>query len=155
MRAMPTSADRSSAASSVAAAIAPSEETAADAKKVLAAHRSVRAFYLSPKVGPIEYSGDNLKVRVEIAIFTYPDKALVGTFAVPLTQQGVSGKDTGSEDDLVKMAAERAMEKFPGVAERIQWGEKLGVDMERAFPATSCSSLIRVPTMFPGPRVPA
>jgi hypothetical protein len=39
---------------------------------------------------------------------------------VPLTQEGVSGKDTASEDDLVKMAAERAMEKFPAIAARIQ-----------------------------------
>jgi hypothetical protein len=108
------------AAGPLGIAIAPSTETEADAKKVLAAHPALRSFYLSPKVGPIEYSGDNLKVRVEIAIFTYPGKALLGNYAVPLTQQGVSGKDTASEDDLVKMAAERALEKFPGIAARIQ-----------------------------------
>lgn len=109
-----------SAAGPLGIAIAPSTENAADAKKVLAAHAKLRSFYLSPKVGPIEYSGDNLKVRVEIAIFTYPDKALLGNYAVPLTQEGVSARDPASEDDLVKMAAERAMEKFPGIAARIQ-----------------------------------
>ncbi|HTQ05808.1 MAG TPA: HEAT repeat domain-containing protein [Polyangiaceae bacterium] len=108
------------AAGDVAVAIAPDGETADAAKKVLAAHKGLRAFYLSPKVGPIEYGTDTLKVRLEIAIFTYPDKSLLGNFAVPLTQQGVSGKDTGSEDDLVKMAAERAMQKFPGIAAQIQ-----------------------------------
>lgn len=108
------------AAVPVGAAIAPSSETPDGAKKVLAAHKGLRSFYLSPRVGPIEYTGGNLKVRLEIAIFTYPDKAMLGNYAVPLTQEGVSGKDTASEDDLVKMAAERAMEKFPGIAARIQ-----------------------------------
>jgi hypothetical protein len=108
------------AASALAVVIAPDSESADDAKKVLAAHKNVRAFYLSPKVGPIEYGPDTLKVRLEIAIFTYPDKSLLGNFAVPLTQQGVSGKDPDSEDDLVKMAAERALQKFPSIAAQIQ-----------------------------------
>jgi len=108
------------AASPLNIAIAPDGESPADAKKVLAAHKGVKAFYLSPRIGPIEYGADTLKVRIEIAIFTYPDKALLGNFAVPLTQQGVSGKDTASEDDLVKMAAERAIQKFPGIAAQIQ-----------------------------------
>jgi hypothetical protein len=108
------------AAGALSMAIAPDSESAEAAKKVLAAHKSVRAFYLSPRVGPIEYGPDTLKVRIEIAIFTYPDKALLGNFAVPLTQQGVSGKDTASEDDLVKMAAERALQKFPAIAAQIQ-----------------------------------
>jgi len=108
------------AAGPIAVAIAPEGETPEAAKKVLAAHKSLRAFYLSPKVAPIEYGADTLKVRIEIAIFTYPDKSLLGNFAVPLTQQGVSGKDPASEDDLVKMAAERAIQKFPGIAAQIQ-----------------------------------
>jgi hypothetical protein len=101
-------------------AVAPSTETAEAAKKVLVAHKGLRSFYLSPRVGPIEYSGGNLKVRLEVAIFTYPEKAMLGNFTVPLTQEGVSGKDLASEDDLVKMAAERAIEKFPAIAARIQ-----------------------------------
>ena len=108
------------ASGSLGVAIAPDGEAPADAKKVLAAHRGLKSFYLSPKVGPIEYGNDTLKVRLEVAIFTYPDKALLGSFAVPLTQQGVSGKDPASEDDLVKIAAERAMQKFPSVAAQIQ-----------------------------------
>ncbi len=108
------------AAGPLAMAIAPDGEAPADAKKLLATHKGVKSFYLSPKVSPIEYSSDSLRVRVEVAIFTYPDKAMVGTFAVPLTQQGVSAKDIASEDDLVKMAAERAMQKFPGIAAQIQ-----------------------------------
>jgi len=101
-------------------AIAPSTETPEAARKVLGAHKGLRSFYLSPRVGPIEYTGGSLKVRVEVAIFTYPDKAMLGNYAVPLTQEGVSARDPASEDDLVKMAAERAIEKFPAIAARIQ-----------------------------------
>jgi hypothetical protein len=100
--------------------IAPLTETPADAKRRLQNRKGVRAFYLAPRVAPFEYAGESLKVRLEIAIFTYPDKALLGNYAVPLTQQGVSGKDPSSEDDLVKMAAERAIEKFGSIAQRIQ-----------------------------------
>lgn len=99
--------------------IAPMVETPDDARKRVAGRKGVRAFHLSPRVAPIEYTGENLKVRLEIAIFSYPDKAMLGNYAIPLTQQGMSGKDTVAEDDLVKMAAERAMEKFAPIAARI------------------------------------
>lgn len=99
--------------------IAPMSETAEAAKKRIAARRGLRAFYLSPRVGPIEYTGENLKVRLEIAIFSYPEKAMLGNYAIPLTQQGMTGPDSAAEDDLVKMAAERAMEKLVPIAARI------------------------------------
>jgi hypothetical protein len=99
--------------------IAPMNETAADAKKRIAARKGLRAFYLAPRVGPIEYTGEDLKVRLEIAIFSYPEKAMLGNYAIPLTQQGMSGRDPAAEDDLVKMAAERAMEKLGPIAARI------------------------------------
>jgi hypothetical protein len=100
--------------------IAPVNETAVDAKRRLAPHKSVKAFYFAPRVSPFEYVDGNLKVRLEIAFFTYPDKSLIGNFAVPLTQQGVSPGDTTSEDELLQMAAERAMEKLGPIAARIQ-----------------------------------
>lgn len=100
--------------------IAPNNETPADAKRRLAAHKGVKAFYFAPRISPFDYADGNLKVRIEIAFFTYPDKALLGNFAIPLTQQGVSGADTTSEDELLQMAAGRAMEKLGPIAARIQ-----------------------------------
>ena len=100
--------------------IAPMNETPADAKRRLAAQKSVKSFYFSPRVSPFDYADGNLKVRLEIAFFTYPEKALIGNFAVPLTQQGVSGSDVTSENELLQMAAERAMEKLGPIAARIQ-----------------------------------
>ena len=99
--------------------IAPASESKEQATKRLGAHKHVRAFYLLPKVQAPSYDGGNLVVRVEVAIFTYPGKALKGSIPVKLTQQGVSGTDEASEDELIKMAAERALEKFAQNVERI------------------------------------
>ncbi len=93
-------------------AIAPFDEAPADAKRRMQAHHGVKAIYLSPRVPPFDYSGGNLKVRLEIAFFSYPEKALIGNFTISLTQQGVDGKDPSSEDDLVSSAAERALERL-------------------------------------------
>jgi hypothetical protein len=109
-----------SAAGAVGIVLAPQDETPADAKRRLKAHRGVRGFYLSPRLGSFDYSGENLKVRLEIAIFTYPEKALLGNYAKTLTQQGMSGRDQDSEDELVKMCAERAMVAFSSHAQNIR-----------------------------------
>lgn len=100
--------------------VAPASETADEAKKRLAKWKSLKAFYLSPKVLEPKYSGGSLQVKIEVAIFTYPGKALKGNIPVKLTQQGVGDKDESSEDELLKMASERVMEKFSQNAERIE-----------------------------------
>ncbi len=101
-------------------AVAPKGETKTQARHRLARHRQLKAFYLSAKVKKPRYSGGNLTVKVEVAIFTYPGKALKGTIPVKLTQQDVPSRDTDSEDQLIKMAASRAVEKFANNVERIQ-----------------------------------
>jgi hypothetical protein len=100
--------------------IAPPTETPEDAKKRIASKSGLKAFFLSPRLAPIQYVEGDLKVRLEIAIFTYPDKNMIGNYAIPLTQQGMSGKDPASEDDLIKMASERAMERIEKIAAQIQ-----------------------------------
>ena len=93
-------------------AVAPKSETSKQAKKLLSKYPGVKAYYLSPKIQKPKYTGGNLTVRFEVAIFTYPGKALKGTLPVKLTQQGVGSKDKSAETELIKMAAERAMKKF-------------------------------------------
>jgi hypothetical protein len=102
-----------------AVALAPAGESSGQAEKVMAAHPGLRGFLLSTKVKEPKYAGGNLKVVIEVAIFTYPGRALKGTFPIGLTQQGVSSQDTASENQLFGMAAERAMEKFIEAAGRI------------------------------------
>jgi hypothetical protein len=101
-------------------AVAPAGEKEADAKKRIAKFKQLKAYMLSPKVAEPKYTDGNLVVKIEVAIFTYPGKALKGTIPVKLTQQDVSSKDPSSEDELIRMAAERAIEKFAENVERIQ-----------------------------------
>jgi hypothetical protein len=100
-------------------AIAPEGETTAAAKKVLAKHKQLKALYLSPKVKEPEYNGGSLTVRVEVAIFSYPGKALKGMIPVKLTQQDVPQKDEVSENELIKMAVERLVDKLAQNLDRI------------------------------------
>jgi hypothetical protein len=95
---------------------APATETQAEAKKRLAAHAGVKGFFLSPGVAPPDYSNGNLKVKIEVAMLSYPEKNLIGSFSVNLTEPGVSPGSTENENDLIRMAAERAIDKFATIA---------------------------------------
>jgi hypothetical protein len=101
-------------------ALAPSGESRSQAEKLLAKHSGLKAFMLSTKVKKPKYADGNLSLKLEVAIFTYPGRALKGTYTVKLTQQGTNSEDTASENQLIEMCAERAMEKFSKAAERIQ-----------------------------------
>lgn len=100
--------------------VAPEGESLTQAKKLLTKFRKTRAFFLSPTVSAPTYAGGSLVVRVEIAIFTYPSKALKGMIPVKLTQPGVSSPNRATEDELIRAAAERTVQKFLENIERIQ-----------------------------------
>ena len=100
-------------------ALAPKGEASTQATKVLGEHQSVTGYLLSTKIKAPKYTGGALKVKVEVAIFTYPGRALKGSYGVGLTQPGVSSPDVPSENELYQAAAERAMEKFLEAAARI------------------------------------
>ena len=93
--------------------MAPSSESLAQAKKRLSLHKGVKGLYLLPRVGAPQYADKSLKLRIEIAYFTYPDKALLGMLGIPLSAQGVRGKSRDIEDQLIEAAAQRAIEKVP------------------------------------------
>jgi hypothetical protein len=95
---------------------APANESPAEAKKRLAAHAGVKGFYLSPGVLAPDYANGNLKVKIEIAMLSYPDKNLIGSYSVNLTEPGVSPGSTQNENELIRMAAERAVDKFAPIA---------------------------------------
>lgn len=96
--------------------LAPQNETPEEAKKRLAAHKGVRGFYLAPRLAPFEYAGETLKVRLEIAFFTYPEKNMLGNFTRNASMSGMEGRDPASEDDLVKTTGESAIKQFAKVA---------------------------------------
>jgi len=79
-------------------AVAPSGETVAQAQAVLQ-NTKVQGYILKP------------------TMFTYPNQALQGEFSPKLTQSGTPSEDIESENELIKMAAERAVARFITVAE--------------------------------------
>jgi len=109
----------SAAATLPAFVVAPVGETLADAKRRLRPHQNVKPVFLSPRVPAPDYSGGNLTIRIEIAMFSYPDKSLIGTFTTKLTQTGVTAPDLETENDLIRDTAARALEKFSVAAARL------------------------------------
>ncbi|HLV67902.1 MAG TPA: HEAT repeat domain-containing protein [Polyangiaceae bacterium] len=97
-------------------AFAPLNETPAQGKQRMRKHASLRGFYLMPRLPAFEYSASGLTVKLEVAMFSYPERSLIGSYSVRLTQPDVEGRDPESENELVAMAAERALEKFAKLA---------------------------------------
>jgi hypothetical protein len=100
-------------------ALVPHGETPQAVKKLLGRHPKVRGFLLSAQVQKPKYARNSLTVRVDVAIFTYPEKNLKGTLPMSLTMQGVDGPDEAAESELIQSAAQRILEKFAQNAERI------------------------------------
>ncbi len=98
--------------------VAPREEKAEAAKALVAKYKQMKTFFLWPKVQAPDYGGGNLTVRFEIAVFTYPSKALKGTIPLKLTMPDVPTTDRSSEDDLIRRAAESALQRFFENADR-------------------------------------
>jgi hypothetical protein len=91
--------------------LAPASESADAARSVISS-RSLKAYFLSISVDKFDYSDGNLRVKVRIAVSSYPGKDLKGEVPAGVTQTGVNPGDTSSEDNLMGMAAGRATELF-------------------------------------------
>lgn len=91
--------------------LAPSGESSAAAKGVIAKRR-LKGYYLSVSVDKFEYSSEGLRVRVKIAVFSYPGKDLRGEVPAGATLPGIVQDDRGSEDRLMAVVAARATELF-------------------------------------------
>ncbi len=89
-----------------------SEGESPDQARAAVSKRNLKGYYLSLRVEKFDYSGGNLRVRVKLAVFSYPGRDLRGEVPSGLTQSGVSPGDKGAEDNLLKMAAARAVELF-------------------------------------------
>lgn len=97
-------------------AFAPPWETLEEAKAVLAKHPKLKGYFLSPNVSPFQYSGSGLLIKIDAAMFSYPEKSLIGTIRTPVTYPQVDSKDTESENELIAIATGRIIEKFAKLA---------------------------------------
>jgi hypothetical protein len=96
-------------------AVAPNGETPALAKRVLGKF-SLKGFLLQTRVEPPRANGGGLTVEIRVTLWTYPARSLQGEFSPKLTMSGASTGDRDAEDNLIKMAVERAIESFAKVA---------------------------------------
>ena len=95
-------------------AVAPQGETGQVAKKVIR-QNSLRGYMLQARVEPPRSNGSDLTILIRVTMWSYPDKALQGEFTPKLTMPGASIGDRESEDNLIKMAVERAVDSFAQV----------------------------------------
>lgn len=93
-------------------AVAPKGETAVQGGKVLNGNKKMKGFYLIATVEAPIYQGGNLTQVVRVSMWTYPGKALQGEFAPKLTQSDTPKTDKESENVLIKMCVENAIETF-------------------------------------------
>jgi hypothetical protein len=92
-------------------AVAPQGEAAPAARRIVK-QKSLRGYLLQTRVEPPRAGSNGLTVQVRVTMWSYPDKALQGEFSPKLTMQGASAGDKESEDSLIKMAIENAIESF-------------------------------------------
>jgi hypothetical protein len=95
-------------------AVAPQGETGIVARKVIR-QNSLRGYMLQARVEPPRSNGSDLIILVRVTMWTYPEKSLQGEFTPKLTMPGTSIGDRDSEDNLIKMAVERAVDSFAQV----------------------------------------
>jgi HEAT repeats len=84
--------------------IAPENESPAQAKALLSKHSSVKSFCVWPKI-KMTYDGASLKLKLDLSLLTYPDKAFRGSAARSMTMPDVAKPDVAAEDELIDMAA--------------------------------------------------
>jgi hypothetical protein len=91
--------------------VAPAGESNQAAKAVIA-RRKLKGFYLAVSVDKPDYSEGSLRVRVKIAVFSYPGKDLRGEVPAGATLPGARPGDNGAEEQLIGVVASRAAELF-------------------------------------------
>jgi hypothetical protein len=83
-----------------------------DAAKAALAKRHLKGFYLGVSVDKFDYSDGSLRVRVKIAVFSYPGRDLRGEVPAGATLPGARPGDSAAEEQLMNVVAGRAAELF-------------------------------------------
>lgn len=99
--------------------VAPPAENVEASQKLLSEHPAVRGFLLATSVEQPQYQNGGLTVRLEVAIFTFPERNLKGSFSRQLGMQGITSRDVRAEDELIQAAAQSCLKLFAQTAPRI------------------------------------
>lgn len=99
-------------------AIAPKGEAQAAGGQIVK-NMKLKGFVLTAVVEPPSYEGTDLKQTVRLTVWTYPGKVLKGEFALKMSQSDTKKGDTASEDVLMKLSVESAIDNFLKVADTL------------------------------------
>jgi hypothetical protein len=91
--------------------IAPPGESSVAAKAAIG-KRKLKGFYLAVTLERFDDSSGALRVRIKIAVFSYPGKDLRGEVPAEAVLPGGRIGDTGTEDQLIGLVAAHAAELF-------------------------------------------
>lgn len=81
--------------------------------------RKLKGFLLMAVVEPPVYEGGDLKQVVRLTVASYPGKSIKGEFSLKLTQSNTAKGDKKSEDLLMKMIVESAIDNFLKAADTL------------------------------------
>ncbi len=98
--------------------VAPASETDEQAKALLSKHGGVKGIFLWPKV-QANYAGGDLRLALELALFSYPNKDFKGSMSRNLTMAGAQSPDPDSENEMIRVAAENLVPDLAKTASRI------------------------------------
>ncbi len=100
-------------------AVAPSDETADQAQKVLAKHKGLKSVFIWPKLQASD-EGGTLNFKLSFTLFSYPDKAFKGSLAQGASLPGARSSDAGALEQLMEAAAPLIVAKFVSNVGRLQ-----------------------------------
>jgi HEAT repeat protein len=100
-------------------ALAPSDETADQAEKLLAKHKGVKSVFIWPKLQASD-EGGALVFKLSFTLFSYPDKAFKGSLAQGASLPGGRSSDSGALEQLMEAAAPLIVAKFVSNVGRLQ-----------------------------------
>jgi hypothetical protein len=87
-------------------ALAPASESPDRVVQLKREHPQLKAYFVWPKL-ELGYTGRTLSMRLELSLFSYPEKAFLGSVARKLSMPDTPEGDTGSENELIEMAADQ------------------------------------------------
>jgi hypothetical protein len=96
-------------------AVAPRGETVAQGGQIVKS-KKLKGFFLMATIEAPTHDGANLTQVVRVTMASYPAKSLQGEFAPKLTWSDTPKGDVASENELMKMCVESAIETFQKVA---------------------------------------
>ena len=100
-------------------AVAPSDETPAQAEKLLAKHKGLKSVFIWPKLQASD-EGGALVFKLSFALFSYPDKAFKGSLAQGASLPGARSSDSSAIEQLMEAAAPLIVKKFITNVGRLQ-----------------------------------